>query len=86
MKIHFKYRGAGILFCAADADDWEVLLGRRKSGVWSIPGGGREEGDWDAWATARRETGEEFGGARGTYRSCSSHPIPWAGFITRILL
>jgi 8-oxo-dGTP pyrophosphatase MutT (NUDIX family) len=56
------YRGAGILFIAATAPrGHQLLLARRKSGVWSIPGGGSTRHDADAAATAWRETHEEFG-------------------------
>jgi 8-oxo-dGTP pyrophosphatase MutT (NUDIX family) len=56
------YRGAGILFIAATAPrGHQLLLARRKSGIWSIPGGGSTRHDADADATAWRETREEFG-------------------------
>ena len=45
MKI--KYEGAGCLVFHKDNDTGEIslLLGLRQSGVWSIPGGGREKVD-----------------------------------------
>ena len=56
------YRGAGILFITATAPRrHHLLLARRKSGIWSIPGGGSSRHDSDAAATAWRETHEEFG-------------------------
>jgi 8-oxo-dGTP pyrophosphatase MutT (NUDIX family) len=56
------YCGAGILFIAATAPrGHQLLLARRKSGIWSIPGGGSTRHDADAAATAWRETREEFG-------------------------
>ena len=56
------YRGAGILFLARDhSGKLAMLLGRRRSGVWSIPGGARNRMDASAVDTAWRETHEEFG-------------------------
>ena len=56
------YRGAGILFVNQGDEGPTVLLAcRRNSGVWSIPGGKRDEGDRNDWDTAVRETREEFG-------------------------
>lgn len=56
------YSGAGILFIATTASKQDyLLLARRKSGVWSIPGGGRSSQDRDAASNAWRETREEFG-------------------------
>ena len=57
-----SYQGAGILFYARDKQTISLLLAQRKhSGVWSIPGGGTHGADSDPWATALRETTEEFG-------------------------
>ena len=66
MKLHlpktFPYRGAGILFFTGQGSDTRILLARRKrSRVWSIPGGARDKTDEGLWATAFRETTEEFG-------------------------
>jgi 8-oxo-dGTP pyrophosphatase MutT (NUDIX family) len=57
------YRGAGILFCARSGPVQRVLLvERRGSGVWSIPGGGMSPADdGDFWKTALRESLEEVG-------------------------
>ena len=64
-RIFRRYEGSGILFVAGGAEhpsDMLVLLAsRRRSGIWTIPGGGREPGDADCWATALREVTEEFG-------------------------
>lgn len=57
-----SYHGAGILFCARLEQGISILLAQRKrSGIWSIPGGGRHESDDAPWGTAHRETSEEFG-------------------------
>ncbi len=62
------YHGAGILFFTRQEGIISVLLAQRKrSGVWSIPGGGIHDSDDNPWETAKRETIEEFG---------SSHPFP----------
>ncbi|MDM8526078.1 NUDIX hydrolase [Desulfococcaceae bacterium HSG8] len=60
-KKYIMYRGAGILFCVAEEDQIpKILLGKRRSGIWSIPGGGSKKGE-TLWETARRETEEEIG-------------------------
>ena len=57
-----SYQGAGILLFAKQDLKFSILLAqRRRSGIWSIPGGGREGSDSDEWSTAHRETTEEFG-------------------------
>jgi 8-oxo-dGTP pyrophosphatase MutT (NUDIX family) len=62
------YHGAGILFFVKHEQEVLILLGqRRRSGVWSIPGGGRHESDTDSWVTAQRETTEEFGSVPETH-------------------
>jgi 8-oxo-dGTP pyrophosphatase MutT (NUDIX family) len=43
------------------AGGWSVLLAQRNAGEWSIPGGRSKASDGDHWATAKRETVEEFG-------------------------
>lgn len=57
-----NYRGAGILFIrSSEKESDSLLLGcRRKSGVWSIPGGGSHSNE-TLLDTALRETTEEFG-------------------------
>lgn len=70
MNLPTYYRGAGILFFAADqTGTTRVLLGRRLfrpyAGYWSIPGGQMEAADaGDFRRTACRETFEETVGIR----------------------
>lgn len=61
--IKSPYCGAGILFVVMTNKTPEILLGkRRRSCVWTIPGGGRDAGEKGFWSTAARETEEEFCG------------------------
>lgn len=58
------YKGAGVLLFHKKGDRHQVLLARRKrSGRWSIPGGGmsKRKGDTEFHITAIRELKEEFG-------------------------
>ena len=74
----WPYRGAGILFCVKKSADYSILLGQRRgSGVWSIPGGGRHADDEDSWATAARETNEEFGSVPTPYQQRFSVTYPF---------
>ncbi len=79
------FQGAGILFCVGDVATGtiRVLLSRRKSGTWSIPGGKREAGDSDALANARRETIEEFGEIPGEPRMMlqANYPLGIPGLV-----
>lgn len=79
-----SYHGAGILFFRQSSDHpVSILLGQRRySGVWSIPGGGRASKDPDSWATARRETHEEFGFMPETHqqRFTLKYPFGLLGF------
>ena len=60
---HSPYRGAGILFYTKSNVHTSVLLGRRRrSKMWSVPGGGMDIADQgDYFSCARRELAEEFG-------------------------
>jgi ADP-ribose pyrophosphatase YjhB (NUDIX family) len=60
------FSGAGVVLVRAHAQGGdEILVGQRAyrpgRGVWSIPGGGRKEGE-DLRACAMRETAEEIAG------------------------
>jgi 8-oxo-dGTP pyrophosphatase MutT (NUDIX family) len=78
------YKGAGILFYTRKpSGSIDILLARRKrSGIWSIPGGGADHGEHDRWQTATRETLEEFGNIPpGCLRSfVVTFPFAFAGF------
>jgi 8-oxo-dGTP pyrophosphatase MutT (NUDIX family) len=75
------YQGAGILFFTQSHNETSVLLGqRRRSGVWSIPGGRWHESDSDPWATAYRETVEEFGSVPTGHQERSSLRYPFGLF------
>lgn len=97
--IRKSYTGAGILFIAqvdgevsGDEKGDHVLLGcRKRSGVWSIPGGGSSYADTDPWDTALRETIEEFGEIPTPYARVSSMRFPfgvlgfdWTTFVLRL--
>lgn len=82
------YAGAGILFLSSASD---VLLARRKSGVWSIPGGGAISADQGPWETAWRETAEEFGPVPDRWSREGSMRYPfgllgfeWTTFVLRL--
>jgi len=80
-----RYRGAGIVFVCMEAGVPAILLAqRRRSGVWSIPGGGAERRDGgDFWRTALRETEEEFGRLPGPTPApwfAQRFPFGWLGF------
>lgn len=57
------YRGSGILFVDGlyDPGCRIFLMCRKRSKIWSIPGGGWSPHDVSAWNTAMRETREELG-------------------------
>ena len=74
------YRGAGILFCCGTGAECKLLLVQRRSGTWSIPGGGATAGESDPWDTAVRQSSEEL----GLPRSCSG-PLGRHRFQARIL-
>jgi 8-oxo-dGTP pyrophosphatase MutT (NUDIX family) len=85
-----RYQGAGILFCWRGPKGWEVLLAERRSGVWSLPAGGRDNADADLWATAKRETIEEFGWLPQPARLLFAPPIlllpfyRWQTFVLKL--
>ena len=58
-KDSLRYRGARILYCAEEKGRWKVLSGRRKSEIWSLPGGRAEDSE-NLRETAKRESLEEF--------------------------
>jgi 8-oxo-dGTP pyrophosphatase MutT (NUDIX family) len=88
-----NYQGAGILFYAIQEQGVFILLAQRKrSGVWSIPGGGRHHSDADPWSTAHRETTEEFGSMPTPHRVKFSQNYPfgilgfrWTTFVVEVL-
>lgn len=85
------YAGAGILFfCDSTADSGRhLLLGcRKRSGVWSIPGGEAHRGE-QPWETALRETTGEFGEFPSGWERLSSVRFPfvlfdWTTFVVRL--
>jgi 8-oxo-dGTP pyrophosphatase MutT (NUDIX family) len=88
MKLK-RYSGAGILFVSKREGIDHALLGcRKKSKIWSIPGGGahQKEPPWDA---AIRETTEEFGAIPGAWERIFSLRFPfilfdWTTFVVRL--
>lgn len=87
-KLPKRYRGAGVLFVTPPATGrrkW-LLAQRRRSGVWSIPGGGAHR-DEDFWTTATRETSEEFGHFPTTYSIAFSlrYPLFWFDWTTFVV-
>lgn len=77
------YEGAGVLFYRRKHDVGEVLLGeRRKSGIWSVAGGGKSRSDTSAWETAQRETREELGvrPERSQIVHSQEYPLGFLGF------
>ncbi len=84
-----RYSGAGILFISKREGIDRVLLGCRKmSKRWSIPGGGRKR-QVDPWATALRETGEEFGDIPAERELLCAVRFPfilfdWTTFVVRL--
>ena len=88
-----NYHGAGILFYKKQQSKLSILLAQRKrSGVWSIPGGGRDGCDSDPWSVANRETAEEFGSVPSRHQVKSSWTYPfgilgfhWTTFVVEAL-
>ncbi|MDW8342944.1 MAG: NUDIX hydrolase [Verrucomicrobiae bacterium] len=84
-----KYSGAGILFVSERCGIDHVLLGcRKRSKIWSIPGGGKHHGE-TPWDTAIRETTEEFGVIPETWQRVFSIRVPlisvdWTTFVVRL--
>lgn len=87
----WPYNGAGILFIGEPMGDsaQHCLLGcRRRSGVWSIPGGKANRGE-DPWVTAVREATEEFGRLPARAERICSVRFPlvlfkWTTFVVRL--
>jgi 8-oxo-dGTP pyrophosphatase MutT (NUDIX family) len=70
-----RYYGAGILFFVKGEGGIEILLAQRKSGIWSIPGGGMSRRDGrNSFACAKRETAEEFGANLAVTKSLETEP------------
>ena len=76
------YRGAGILYVNEGKKGADILLARRRrSRIWSIPGGAARRGEADLWQTACRETQEEFGAVPvGRPLFTLSYPLGFFGF------
>ena len=87
-----SYHGAGILLCGKHEQEVSILLAQRKrSGVWSVPGGGRHGSDVDPWSTAHRETTEEFGSVPSPHQVKFSLTYPfgifgfhWTTFVVKV--